>query len=199
MAHFQKNQSLQSLHSLVFAGRVAYYTEVEQAEELPAVLAEAKRLSLPVMPLGEGSNLLFTTRYEGLLLRPKIRGIHYRSDSRYHYIRVAAGENWHTFVCNCLRDGWLGLENLSLIPGSVGAAPVQNIGAYGVSLSDFLVSVDVYDLSTHSRDTLSASDCRLSYRDSLFKQQPDTYLIYSLQLRLPKNMAAEAAVRRPTS
>ena len=186
MAQLKENQALQALHTFAFTERAAYVGEAQTEAQLVALLRAARARNLKVTPLGEGSNLLFTRRYEGALLRLCSRGVQYRSDSRYHYLHVAGGEPWHGFVCHCLDQGFGGLENLSLIPGTVGAAPVQNIGAYGVSLSDFLVSLEVYTLSTQEKVRLAAADCRFGYRSSLFRAQPDEFLITSLQLRLPR-------------
>ena len=184
--HLQENHPLQLLHSFAFAQKAAYFAEIRSEDELPDLLQQVKRLSIPLLPIGEGSNLLFSKDYDGCVLRVALGGGHYLEDHNYHYLKVGAGENWHDFVCYCLQQGYDGLENLSLIPGSVGAAPVQNIGAYGVSLSDFFVSLEAYDLQQHKKVTLNASACQFGYRSSLFKQLPDRYLICWLRLRLPK-------------
>ena len=186
--HLFRNQPLQGLHSLAFVQKATFFSEIHAENKLLPLLHEAKKRSLSVLPFGEGSNLCFVQDFEGLLIRVCLKGIRYYADADNHYLQVAAGENWHNFVCYCVQNGYPGLENLALIPGSVGAAPIQNIGAYGASLSDYLVSITAYNLHMHAWQTINASDCCFGYRDSLFKRHasPPRYLITSLLLRLPR-------------
>ena len=148
----------------------------------------ANRNSLPMLVLGEGSNTVFTQDYTGMVLLSRLRGIELLEQSnRSVQLRVASGENWHDLVHHCVNQGWYGLENLALIPGLVGAAPIQNIGAYGGEIKDFIKSVEFTDLSDGNAQILQASQCDFAYRDSIFKHQlADKVFITALTLQLSK-------------
>lgn len=167
-----------------------YFLALEQEDELPAALEEARDADLPVLILGGGSNILFTENFPGLVIKIDLNGISARADPNsdgHVLVTAAAGENWHALVEYCLQRGWYGLENLALIPGSAGAAPVQNIGAYGVELSDTLVSVRYFDRNSQQVTELSAEACQPGYRDSVFKHRlKDNAVILSVCLRLCK-------------
>ncbi len=140
--------------------------------------------------LSGGSNVLLPERLEATVLMPRFRGISVLAEDDNHVIvEVMAGENWHDFVTHCLKQGWYGLENLALIPGLVGAAPIQNIGAYGVSVSDRIVGVKLFRLETAKSYFVDKAHCRFSYRDSIFKQTKGL-LITAVQFRLHKNERA---------
>ena len=140
-------------------------TSVEQ-------LAEATQFSGPINFLGGGSNVLLLPRVRGRLIHIGIRGITVESESKGEYsVRVGAGENWHRFVLHTLDLGMRGLENLALIPGDVGGAPYQNIGAYGRELSELVRSVEVYDLTTNEIRLLSKEECQFTYRNSVFRSK----------------------------
>lgn len=142
---------------------------------LPESIADLKQiirdLDEPFYLLGEGSNTLFTEDQTPVLIKPKLMGKSIRHDGDNVFITVGCGENWHELVTFCKDQGYHGLENLALIPGSVGAAPVQNIGAYGVELSDVLYSVQWFDFTTFDVKEMAAAECQLAYRDSIFKRQ----------------------------
>ncbi len=143
--------------------------------------------------LGGGSNILFTSDVPGTVYLNRIRGRNLvEEDGDSVLIEVAAGENWHEFVLWTLNQGYYGLENLSLIPGLVGAAPMQNIGAYGVEISNVLESVKALDWQSGQIVSIKSEDCGFSYRDSRFKStEPDRFLILSCHLRLLKNFKPE--------
>lgn len=145
----------------------------------------------PLFVLGGGSNVVVCPRPQYSVVRVALKGMYlWRDASTYRVVEAAAGESWHGFVAYCLAQGWPGLENLALIPGTVGAAPVQNIGAYGLELAECLDSVVAWDLTAGRRAELSASDCRFAYRDSLFRQSgPGRWLITRVRIRLPKDWA----------
>jgi UDP-N-acetylmuramate dehydrogenase len=175
--------SLQTLNTLRVPARAALLLELETEEDvlaLPAVDAARD------IVLGGGSNILLVTDVPGTVILNRIRGIDVVSrDQGTVLVEIGAGENWHGVVCHALDHGWHGLENLSLIPGLAGAAPIQNIGAYGVELSSVLETVTAWDWQRAAWVVLSPEDCRLGYRDSLFKSvAPDRYLITSIRLRL---------------
>ncbi len=139
----------------------------------------------PLFILSGGSNVLLPAQLKAIVLRPQMRGITLTEQTdTYVDIEVMAGENWHDLVVYTVNKGWFGLENLALIPGLTGAAPVQNIGAYGVQLEDYVQYVRAYHLPTCTWHHLSAADCQFSYRDSLFKRAPNTWLISAIGLRL---------------
>lgn len=180
----KENISLKELHTFGLAVNAAQYTLVETEEELQELLP------LPVehLILGGGSNMLFTKDFEGLVVHNKIRGIELiEEDDQTVLIRVGGGEVWHQLVLWCIEKGYAGLENLSLIPGSVGAAPIQNIGAYGVELKDVFDRLEAINLSTGDLETLYVQDCAFGYRDSLFKRKAKgKYFITRVLLRLSK-------------
>lgn len=139
--------------------------------------------------LGGGSNVLFTGNYEGLVLRNCIRGIEIvEENSDYVYLKAYSGENWHDLVMHCVAKNWGGIENLSLIPGTVGAAPMQNIGAYGVELEQVFISLEAFNLHDLRLETFTKEQCNFGYRESVFKRHlKGQYFIYSVTLRLEKH------------
>lgn len=139
--------------------------------------------------LGGGSNILFTNELlDTIVLKNEMSGIHLdREDENYYYVEAAAGENWHQFVLTCIKNGWAGIENLSLIPGTVGASPIQNIGAYGVEVKDVIESVDAYHIADKSTQHFTISDCAFDYRDSIFKSKwKNQFVITKVHFRLNK-------------
>jgi len=138
--------------------------------------------------LGEGSNTLFVESQGPIIIKPDFKGMEFTESDDEYTVIVGASENWHELVCFCLERGINGLENLALIPGSVGAAPVQNIGAYGVEFSDFCTQVEYFDLFDKQVKTLSTEECHFSYRDSIFKQSlRNRGLITQVVLSFPKS------------
>jgi UDP-N-acetylmuramate dehydrogenase len=137
--------------------------------------------------LGEGSNVLFAGDFDGVVVTMKTRGVEVLSEhDGAARIRVAAGEHWDDLVRWTLAQGHAGLENLILIPGSVGAAPMQNIGAYGIEIGEFIESVEAFDLHEHRAVRFDNRQCEFGYRDSVFKRNPDRWLIAAVTLRLPR-------------
>lgn len=167
----QQNGSLQPFHTFGTEARATWMTVAESVHDLRALRQDARVRDLPWMILGGGSNVLFVSDFDGLVIRMAARGIEeVAGESDAWYQRVGAGENWPDLVARLLRSGRPGLENLAGIPGTVGAAPIQNIGAYGVELAERLHSVTVWDGSRDVLHELSAEDCGFGYRDSVFKQ-----------------------------
>ena len=159
--------------------------EVHDHGELLDALVEAQRESVPVTLLGGGTNVVMLERIEGRVIRIASRGISFDPDGDGVRVTAASGENWHGLVRACLGRGIFGLENLALIPGTVGAAPIQNIGAYGVELSSLVIGAAVIDTRSMQPTTLDASACAFRYRDSVFKSdEPDRYAVTGLVLRL---------------
>lgn len=148
--------------------------------------------------LGSGSNVLFADNYPGCVIVNRLQGIHILSENEQSAtISIAAGENWHDVVVSLSQQGFYGLENLALIPGTVGAAPVQNIGAYGVEIADFIESVEVYDLQERKTKTFSQKACQFAYRNSLFKtpEARKKYLILTVILKLKKHFSPVLSYR----
>lgn len=172
---FKQDQDLAAYNSFAIHSRASHFCEVANLEDLRQALSYAKDHQLPALLVGGGSNLLFAADYPGLVIRVTFAGVQWLSDDGL--VKVAAGENWHDFVESSLSHGYYGLENLALIPGTVGAAPIQNIGAYGVELEQFVVSVTVYDSHQDLVRDLSHSECEFGYRDSLFKYPEAQHLI----------------------
>jgi UDP-N-acetylmuramate dehydrogenase len=164
------------------------YLPVSSADMLTAVRNDPGLAGLPRLVLGGGSNILLTGDFPGLVLHMALKGIEIiDEDASAIYIRAAAGENWHQFVLWTLAHGWGGLENLSLIPGSVGAAPIQNIGAYGVEVRERIHSLTMFDFETGEAATLHNSACEFAYRDSVFKHGlRDRAVILDVTFALPK-------------
>lgn len=147
----------------------ARFVSVETIDELQTALHSGIR---PVMILGGGSNVVFTKKVEGLVIHNKIRGIEaVRTSGNTVWLKIGGGELWHDVVLHAVRHGLGGIENLSLIPGTMGAAPVQNIGAYGVELKDVFVSLEAVELDTGALLHFDAAQCRFGYRDSFFKRE----------------------------
>ena len=148
----------------------SYFTEVTSDEELSEALQWARDNSQPILLLGGGSNMLFHKDFEGLVIQISHKGIEIiNDDGRFIEVEVGAGENWHEFVLHTIEKGWGGIENLSLIPGCVGASPMQNIGAYGVEIIDVLNYVDAINISTGDHRRFTVEECELGYRESVFK------------------------------
>jgi len=179
---------LQSLNTFGLAAWARHYVEIHSVDELTDALAFAGARKDPVLILGGGSNVVLTRDHPGLVVRIALRGVEVLEETADHcLLRAAAGEEWHSLVESCLQNEYFGLENLSLIPGTVGAAPIQNIGACGVELKDRLDSLEALDRSTLKIVRFSNQECGFSYRSSLFKQAlRDQYVITSVKLKLHK-------------
>ena len=161
--------------------RAAWFAELSVAAALPELLAQPELKDLPLLVLGEGSNLLLTKDFEGLVLYMAIAGIR-RDGMRVH---VGAGERWDGFVRWSLEQGLDGLENLILIPGTVGAAPIQNIGAYGAEVQECVHAVEAWDRKAARTVTLARSACKFGYRDSLLKQESGRYIVTAVEFDFP--------------
>lgn len=145
------------------------FLEYASVEELKAFIAQGA-ITTPFLHIGGGSNLLFTKDYAGLVLHSRIKGVEIvEENERFVSVCVGAGVVWDDFVAYCVEHGWYGVENLSLIPGEVGASAVQNIGAYGVEVKDLITAVETVDIQGHER-VYSVEDCEYAYRSSIFKR-----------------------------
>lgn len=183
----QRDVPLDALNTLRLPARAAWFAAVHDVDQLRAILDDPRIQGLPRLVLGGGSNLVLAGDFDGLVLQVAFKGrSRVQEDTDAWYVRAGGGENWHDFVRWTLEMGWPGLENLSLIPGTVGAAPVQNIGAYGLELAEHFYSLRAYDLETGKTVGFDKADCRFGYRDSFFKRHPGRYLIGAVTFRLPK-------------
>jgi len=182
-----EHAELHGLNTLAVAARARYLIELDDPSGLADLLADPRFSGLPLLTVGEGSNILFTGDFDGLVLRLNHAQIELLDEQADHaLIRAEAGASWDALVTWTLQQGWSGIENLALIPGRCGAAPIQNIGAYGVELSDVLSTVEVYDRVERACRELAAADCGLGYRDSMFKRQPKRFVVLAIQLRLQR-------------
>jgi UDP-N-acetylmuramate dehydrogenase len=188
----RSNFPLRSLNTFGIDAYAAHYLRVEQADQLRAALADPVLAALPRLVLGGGSNLLLTRDFPGLVLHIALQGREVLAgDATHHHVRAAAGENWHEFVLWTLAQGLGGLENLSLIPGTVGAAPIQNIGAYGAETKDYFHSLTVFDPASGALRAMDAAECRFAYRDSVFKHDAGRGLIIvDVTFALPRQWQA---------
>ena len=170
--------------------RAQWLIEVDDARALPEVFELGAVKSSPVLVLGEGSNVLLTRGWPGVVLVPAMRGIRILEDrGDAALVRVGAGENWNEFVHWSLGRGFAGLENLILIPGSVGAAPIQNIGAYGVEVRERIRAVEAFDRRDGAMVRLDNAACGFAYRDSLFKRDPERFVVTAVEFALPRTPA----------
>lgn len=183
----QRNVNLAPFTTFAVEAKTAYFASFTTIEELKKLLSEVKDRKLLI--LGGGSNILFRNNFDGVTLHNKIQGIStVKEDENYIVLKVGAGEVWHDFVLYTLSKGWGGVENLSLIPGSVGASPMQNIGAYGVEIKDVFESLEAVEISSGELRTFSHEECQFGYRESVFKKSlKDKYVITSVSYRLSKH------------
>lgn len=180
-------QSLAPLTTLGIEARARDIQKLTHEGDVRDWLEATYHAGTPRLVLGGGSNVVFTQDFPGSVGVVAVPGVeHVGSCNRFHYVQAGGGVNWHDFVNWTLDHNLPGLENLSLIPGSVGAAPMQNIGAYGVELHERFESLEAMDLETGERHLFERDACEFGYRDSRFKQEPDRWLILRVMLRLPR-------------
>lgn len=186
-AKLKENVELSRLNTLRVSASARFYVDVTSLDDLCDALAWAQLNEHSTLVLGGGSNLVFAGKFSGLVMRMQIAGRCWEQvDETGATLVLGAGENWHDSVLYAAGAGYRGIENLALIPGTAGAAPVQNIGAYGVELCDTLVSVTALDRESNEVVCLENADCDFAYRNSLFKRWPDRYIITAIRLRLSR-------------
>ncbi|MCP3022020.1 UDP-N-acetylmuramate dehydrogenase [Cupriavidus basilensis] len=186
MADFLEFYPLRRHNTFGFDVRARFAVHVRSEADLLAALADPRAQGLPLVVLGGGSNVVLTQDLDALVLLMEIPGYAVASADAAHLVTAGAGENWHALVCRTIADGLPGLENLALIPGTAGAAPIQNIGAYGVELRERFDSLRAFDRHRGEFVHLTLEQCQFAYRDSLFKREGrDRYIITAVTLRLP--------------
>ncbi len=190
--HTKKNVSLKPYHTFGLDVMANEFKEVHTLDQIRDAIKHLR--DKPFMILGGGSNVLFTGDYEGLILKNNIKGNEVVHETADHvFLKAFSGENWHELVLYCVHHKWGGIENLSLIPGTVGAAPMQNIGAYGVELEKVFISLEALNLETLELEEFHTEQCEFGYRESVFKRKlKGKYFIYSVTLRLDKEPVIHA-------
>ncbi len=185
MLQIQTNASLKNFNTFGIDAIAKYFVEINHKEELAELFLDPQWKQMKMLVLGGGSNMLLLNNFDGLVIRINIRGIEHRISHNDVFVEAGAGEVWNDLVNFCVIRGYAGLENLSLIPGSVGASPIQNIGAYGVELKDVFYSCNAFELSTGIFKTFTKADCRFDYRESIFKNEfKGQYIIVSVKFHL---------------
>ncbi len=187
--NLQENISLRPYNTFGIQAYAKYFISFNSIKELEELLNNREVQSINhKLILGGGSNLLFTRNFDGLVMKNEIAGIEkVKEDEDFVYVKAGAGENWHEFVLYCLKNNYAGVENLSLIPGNVGASPMQNIGAYGVEIKDIFQELEAFHLEDKAVERFSLADCEFGYRESMFKRKyKNLFAITSVTYRLRK-------------
>ena len=194
------NISLKPFNSFGINVNAKHFVEFNSTDEVSEVLTHVQQNKIPFLIIGEGSNILFTKDFDGMILKNNLKSIELlKEDKNYYYIKSAAGEVWHNLVLYCIKNNYSGIENLSLIPGSVGAAPLQNIGAYGVELKDVFFELEALHIQSNKIKIFSLNDCAFDYRESIFKTKlKNQYIILNVTIKLnkqPKYNIAYGAIK----
>lgn len=181
----QEHTSLKPFNTFGIPVYALFFAEILTETDLGLILHDPKVKEQPLLVLGGGSNVLFTKDFEGLVLKVGIPGISAEQQDDRVLVRAGAGVVWNDLVMYCVQHGFAGVENLSLIPGTVGASPIQNIGAYGVELKDVFHSCQAYEIATGAMKTFDYADCKFGYRDSIFKNEwKGQYIITEVSFNL---------------
>lgn len=185
---FQKDFDLQAFNTFGISVKCSYFGRFSSVAELKRQLAEVKKLNVPLLILGGGSNLLLTKNFDGVVLRNEIKGIEIIAEAGNDVVvNSGAGEIWHDLVMFSVDHNFYGIENLSLIPGSVGASPMQNIGAYGVEIKDTFHQLEALHIETGEVHTFDKQQCKFGYRESVFKHEfKNQYVITQVEFQLQK-------------
>jgi UDP-N-acetylmuramate dehydrogenase len=188
MLQIQHNVSLKNYNSFGINVMAKYFVEINHQHQLSELFSNTQITHNPILVLGGGSNMLFTQNFEGLVVKINIKNISYTINGQMVKLTAGAGEVWHNVVQYAVAHNFAGLENLTLIPGSVGASPIQNIGAYGTEIKDVFESCTAFEIQTGKIKTFLNTDCAFSYRESIFKQAlKGKYIITSVTFNLSLN------------
>ena len=183
-----ENHSLKKLNTFGIDASARYFAEFSSIDEIREIFSDPQFSKMNRLILGGGSNLLFTKNFNGIVLKNNLKGIELvKQDDDFYFVKSAAGEVWHEFVMHCIKNNYAGLENLSLIPGNVGASPMQNIGAYGVEIKDCFYELEAFHIEDKNVQTFNNSQCKFGYRESVFKRElKNQFIIISVTFRLRK-------------
>jgi len=185
MLQIEENVSLKNFNTFGIEAKARYFVEINHEDDLKELFLDPQWHHIQRLILGGGSNMLFVKDFDGLVIRMNIRGIEHRISHEDVFVEAGAGEVWNELVNYCVDHGFAGMENLSLIPGSVGASPIQNIGAYGVELKDIFYSCHAFEIATGEFKTFNNEDCHFGYRESVFKSRlKGQYIITSVKYKL---------------
>jgi len=189
MIELKENFSLEKHNTLKLKVKTKFFIEVFSVQDLLDAIAFAKEKNLEILTIGDGANILFTKDYDGLVIRNSIKGIKIvEENDDYIILEIGGGENWPDLVTYAVENNWAGIENLAYIPGTVGAAPIQNIAAYGQELADTFISLSALDIETKEIKNFNKDDCDFKYRYSVFKGKlKNKYYVLSIRLKLEKN------------
>jgi UDP-N-acetylmuramate dehydrogenase len=183
-----ENISLKPYNTFGIDATAKAFAKFSSIEDLCEILNQQSQISSKKLILGGGSNILLTKNFDGIVLKNELKGIELlNEDSDFYYVKAAAGEVWHEFVLHCIEHNYAGIENLSLIPGNVGASPMQNIGAYGVEVKDVFGELEAFHIQTQTIQKFSPDACAFGYRESVFKRNhKDQFIITSVTYKLKK-------------
>ena len=183
-----ENFNLKHLNTFGINVSANYFVECCSVDELKAILSDEQFINQPQLILGGGSNILFTKNFDGLIIKNNLKGIELvKEDADFYHVKCAAGEVWHEFVIHCIANNYAGLENLSLIPGNVGASPMQNIGAYGVEIKDTFFELEAIHIKEKNIQKFTNEQCKFGYRESVFKRElKNQFIITSVTFKLRK-------------
>ncbi|WDF56562.1 UDP-N-acetylmuramate dehydrogenase [Mucilaginibacter sp. KACC 22063] len=185
MLQIEQNVSLKNFNTFGIDAKARYFTEINQEDDLVELFLDEQWKNMPRLILGGGSNMLFVKDFDGIVIRMNIRGIEHRINHDEVIVEAGAGEVWNGLVNYCVDHDFAGMENLSLIPGSVGASPIQNIGAYGVELKDVFHSCKAFEIATGIFKTFTKDECGFGYRESVFKAElKGQYIITHVKFQL---------------
>lgn len=187
--NIQENISLLPFNTFGIDKNANFFATAKSTDEVKYLIQKSKEMHLPLFVLGGGSNILLTKNLAALVLKMEIKGFELiRENEKEVFLKVGAGESWHDLVKYCIQNNWAGVENLSLIPGTVGASPMQNIGAYGVEIKEVFDHLEAVDRNTLEIRNFSASECKFGYRESVFKNDlKDHFVITHVVFRLAKS------------
>ena len=193
----QKDYDLNDLNTFHVRVKAGFFSEIEKEQDFLELIKTSEFKDNEKLFLGGGSNILFTKDFDGIVILNKLKGIEIlKEDDENVWIKAMGGEMWNDLVLFSVQKGYWGIENLSLVPGTVGASPVQNIGAYGIELKDVLENVEAYEVSTGSKKVFSRGECEFDYRDSIFKNKlKGKYFITAIILKLSKKQNLNADYR----